>query len=60
MTASVRVEVIQGIAREVVLSLPDGLVVNQVQGANVGDWNQAQSSLTVGCSIPWRPRRRSS
>jgi len=47
VTVSVRVEVTQGIARQIVLSLPDGLVVNQVQGANVGDWNQAQTSLTV-------------
>ena len=47
-----RVEVTQGIARQVVLSLPDGLVVNQVQGANVADWNQAQTSLTVAFLEP--------
>lgn len=52
VTASVRVEVTQGIARQIVLSLPDGLVVNQVQGANVGDWNQAQTSLTVAFLEP--------
>ena len=45
-----RVEVTQGIARQIVLSLPDGLVVNQVQGATVGEWNQAQTSLTVPSS----------
>jgi hypothetical protein len=52
VTASVRVEVTQGIARQVVLWLPDGLVVNQVQGANVGDWNQAHTSLTVAFLEP--------
>ena len=52
VTASVRVEVTQGIARQIVLALPDGLVVNQVQGANVGDWNQAQASLTVAFLEP--------
>ena len=52
VTASVRVEVTQGIARQIVLALPDGLVVNQVQGANVGDWNQAQTSLTVAFLEP--------
>jgi hypothetical protein len=52
VTASVRVEVTQGIARQIVLSLPDGLLVNQVQGANVGDWNQAQTALTVAFLEP--------
>ena len=47
VTASVRVEVTQGVAPEVALSLPADLVVNQVQGATVGEWNQAQGVLTV-------------
>lgn len=52
VTASVRVEVTQGIARQIVLSLPDGVVVNQVQGASVGDWSQAQRLLTVSFLEP--------
>jgi hypothetical protein len=52
ITASVRVEVTQGIAQQVVLLLPDGVVVNQVQGASVGDWKQEQRSLTVSFLEP--------
>lgn len=47
VAASVRVEVTQGVAREVELSLPAGLIVNQVQGATVGDWRQSERALTV-------------
>lgn len=47
VTASVHVEATQGVARQMSLSLPEGLVVNQVQGATVGDWNQLQTTLTV-------------
>src|SRR5262249_40880603 len=36
ISASVRVEVVQGLAREVVLAVPPGLAVNQVTGATVG------------------------
>ena len=47
VTAAVRVEVLQGLAREVTLGLPAGLVVNQVNGATVGDWNAAGGALHV-------------
>jgi hypothetical protein len=52
VTASVRVEVTQGIARQIELALPDGLIVNQVQGATVGDWNQLLGCLTVSFLEP--------
>ena len=47
VTAAVRVEVLQGLAREVSLALPAGLVVNQVNGATVGDWDAAGGLLRV-------------
>jgi hypothetical protein len=52
VSASVRVEVTQGLARQIVLALPADLVVNQVQGATVGDWNQEQGVLTVSFLEP--------
>jgi hypothetical protein len=47
VTASVRLEVVQGLARQIELALPDGLTVNQVAGATVSDWTQQGSTLTV-------------
>jgi hypothetical protein len=52
VTASVRIEVTQGAARQVELLLPEGLVVNQVQGATVGDWTQADCALIVSFLDP--------
>jgi hypothetical protein len=39
--------VLQGLAQEVTVALPDGLVVNQVNGATVGDWAAANGTLGV-------------
>ena len=51
ISAAVRVEVLQGLAREVVLALPAGLVVNQVNGATVGDWEiERRTAARRGCS----------
>jgi hypothetical protein len=47
VTASVRVEVVQGLAREVTLAMPAGLSVNQVDGATVGEWDTSGSTLRV-------------
>jgi hypothetical protein len=47
VTAAVRVEVLQGLAREIALLVPTGLVVNQVNGATVGDWDVNASTLRV-------------
>jgi hypothetical protein len=47
MTSSVRVEVQQGLAREVTLELPAGLIVNLVNGATVADWEVTGAMLRV-------------
>ena len=47
MSSSVRVEVTQGLAREVTLDLPPGLIVNQVNGATVADWDVKGTMLRV-------------
>ena len=52
ITASVRIEVVQGLARDVVLSTPEGVTVNQVTGATVADWSHAPGSLTVSFLEP--------
>ena len=44
---SVRIDVQQGLAREVTLGLPPGLVVNEVNGPTVGDWESAGGTLRV-------------
>jgi len=52
ITASVRIEVVQGLAREVVIATPDGVTVNQVTGATVADWSHAPGALTVSFLEP--------
>jgi hypothetical protein len=47
VTVAVRIEVLQGLARELSLALPMGLVVNEVNGATVGDWEVAGGALRV-------------
>jgi len=47
VTSSVQIEVTQGLARDVTIALPAGLVVNQVAGAAVADWAVAGATLTV-------------
>jgi len=46
-STAVRVEVLQGVARDVTLALPAGLVVNQVDGSTVADWDVAGTFLRV-------------
>jgi hypothetical protein len=46
-STAVRIDVVQGLAREVVLALPPGLVVNQVTGSTVGDWSTTGGLLRV-------------
>jgi len=48
ITAAVRIEVLQGLAREIVLALPPGITVNQVNGPTVGDWQTTAGTLRVG------------
>jgi hypothetical protein len=47
VSATVRVDVLQGLAQEVTVALPAGLVVNQVNGATVGDWAATDGMLHV-------------
>lgn len=52
LTASVRLEVAQGIAREIELSIPTSVAVNQVSGATVADWRHEGGTLTVSFLEP--------
>jgi hypothetical protein len=47
IATAVRVEVLQGLAREVVLAIPQGMAVNQVNGATVGEWTVSNGQLRV-------------
>jgi hypothetical protein len=47
VAAAVRIEVMQGLARDVALALPAGLVINHVNGATVADWESAGGVLRV-------------
>jgi hypothetical protein len=47
VTASIQIDVMQGQARDAAVALPPGLIVNQVAGAGVADWNVDRNSLTV-------------
>jgi hypothetical protein len=47
LAANVRVEVLQGLAGEVSLALPAGVVVNQVNGVTVADWDVNNGTLRV-------------
>ena len=46
-SSSVRVEVQQGVLREVSLAIPAGMIVNQVNGPTVADWEVAGGLLGV-------------
>ena len=47
VTAEVQVEVVQGLAREVAVLLPEHFTVNQVSGATVADWDVTNRELKV-------------
>jgi hypothetical protein len=47
VSADVRVEVQQGLAREVTLAIPARFVVNQVNGSTVADWEVSNGALRV-------------
>lgn len=47
VNAEVQIEVMQGLANEVVVQLPERLTVNQVSGAMVADWDAANNQLKV-------------
>jgi hypothetical protein len=47
INAEVQVEVLQGVAQEIRVLLPDQFTVNQVSGATVADWDARAHELTV-------------
>jgi hypothetical protein len=47
LNAEVRLEVVHGAATQLALSLPEGLSITQVSGANVGDWDVKAERLLV-------------
>lgn len=47
VSTTVRVEIQQGIAREVTLSVPSNVIINQVNGATVADWDLKAGLLRV-------------
>jgi hypothetical protein len=47
VTASVLLDVTQGLARDVSVAIPAGVIVNHVSGAAVADWNVERGLLTV-------------
>ena len=47
VTARVTVDLLRGGLSAFTLRVPDGLVVNQVQGAHVADWDAQGASLTI-------------
>ena len=47
VNAEVQIEVLQGLAPDVRLQLPEQFTVNQVAGATVADWEASARELTV-------------
>jgi len=52
ITANVQMEVVQGVARQIVVAVPEGISINRVSGPAVGDWVQDSGSLTVSFLEP--------
>ncbi|HEX3085263.1 MAG TPA: hypothetical protein VHP99_12105 [Pyrinomonadaceae bacterium] len=52
INAEVRVDILQGVASEVRVQLPDQFTVNQVSGATVADWDAKAYELTVSFIEP--------
>jgi hypothetical protein len=52
VNAEVRVDVLQGVASEVRVQLPEQFTVNQVSGATVADWDANARELTVSFIEP--------
>jgi hypothetical protein len=52
VTATVRIEVTQGLATSLEIGIPEGLTVNQVSGALVADWDLRPNSLLVNFLEP--------
>jgi hypothetical protein len=52
VTATVRVEVVQGLAPALDVAIPEGMTVNQVSGALVADWESRPGTLRVSFLEP--------
>ena len=52
VNAEVQVEVLQGLAQEITVQLPEQFTVNQVSGAMVADWDVANRDLKVSFIEP--------
>lgn len=52
VSAEVQIEVLQGLAQEIKLQLPDQFTVNQVSGAMVADWDPTPQQLAVSFIEP--------
>ena len=52
ITTGVQADVKQGSTREIALTIPAGVTVNQVSGATVADWNQQSNRLTISFLEP--------
>ena len=55
ISASVRLEVVQGLARDIVMATPPGVAINQVSGASVAGWEHkvdGPGSLTISFLEP--------
>lgn len=52
VNAEVQIEVVQGLANDVVVQLPEHLTINQVSGAMVADWDIANNQLKVSFIEP--------
>ncbi|HXW06622.1 MAG TPA: hypothetical protein VD833_15400 [Vicinamibacterales bacterium] len=47
LTLDAQIDVVQGAAADVSLTLPEGVSVNRVSGSTVADWRQESGTLTV-------------
>ena len=52
LSAAVRIEILQGLAREIEAAIPAGVVINQVNGATVADWESRPGTLLVRLPEP--------
>jgi len=47
LNAAIRLDVMQGLARDLTVALPPGLTVNQVDGTSVADWESSNEALRI-------------
>lgn len=47
LTSAIRIDVQQGVARDITAAIPRGVVINQVNGASVADWDVSGGLMRV-------------